>query len=106
MTFTKTTTAMDTSIERLIHPHDVQHLPYVVVAALIGVTGNEVVAECRSRRSTHRFGSAGNRRSARPHRRRRMVRCAHRVAYGANGQTLSSGSVRLWSANPSTASTT
>ncbi len=45
------------SIERLIQPHDVEHLPYVMAAALVGVAGNEVVAQYRLRVG-RRIGSA------------------------------------------------
>jgi cation diffusion facilitator family transporter len=45
------------SVERLIHPHDVEHLPYVMAAALVGVAGNEGVAQYRLRVG-RRIGSA------------------------------------------------
>ncbi len=45
------------SIERLIQPHDVEHLPYVMAAALVGVAGNEAVAQYRLRVG-RRIGSA------------------------------------------------
>ena len=34
-------------IQRLLHPADVSHLPYVAVAALVGFVGNEIVARYR-----------------------------------------------------------
>ncbi len=45
------------SIERLIHPQNVQHLPAVMIAAVVGVAGNEVVAQYRLRVG-QRIGSA------------------------------------------------
>ena len=45
------------AIDRLIHPHDVVHLPYVMAAALVGAAGNEVVAQYRLRVG-RRIGSA------------------------------------------------
>jgi len=35
------------AVERLMHPREVRHLPYVAVAALIGFAGNEIVARYR-----------------------------------------------------------
>jgi len=46
-----------TAIDRLIHPHDVSHLPAVAVAALAGFAGNEWVARYRVR-TGRRIGSA------------------------------------------------
>jgi cation diffusion facilitator family transporter len=45
------------SIERLIHPQGVQHLPFVMAAALVGFAGNEIVAQYRLRVG-RRIGSA------------------------------------------------
>ncbi|HEY6427949.1 MAG TPA: cation diffusion facilitator family transporter [Acidimicrobiales bacterium] len=45
------------AIERLVHPQKISHLPVVVIAGLIGVVGNEVVAEYRTRVG-RRIGSA------------------------------------------------
>jgi cation diffusion facilitator family transporter len=35
------------AVDRLVHPADVTHLPYVAIAAVIGFLGNEVVARYR-----------------------------------------------------------
>jgi cation diffusion facilitator family transporter len=45
------------SMRRLIQPQDVQHVPAVVAAALIGFAGNEIVARWRIR-TGRRIGSA------------------------------------------------
>jgi len=45
------------SIERLVHPQHVQHLPAVMAAAVVGMAGNEIVAQCRLRVG-RRIGSA------------------------------------------------
>jgi cation diffusion facilitator family transporter len=37
------------AVQRLAHPRDVDHLPYVMAAAIIGIAGNEVVALHRIR---------------------------------------------------------
>ena len=45
------------SLERLFHPQHVQHLPAVMAAAVVGVAGNEIVAQYRLRVG-QRIGSA------------------------------------------------
>ena len=45
------------AVERLIHPRVIHHLPLVMVAAMVGVVGNEVVAQYRLRVG-RRIGSA------------------------------------------------
>ena len=35
------------AVQRLLHPHAVDHLPYVMAAAVVGLVGNEVVAGLR-----------------------------------------------------------
>jgi cation diffusion facilitator family transporter len=45
------------AVERLLHPRQVDHLPAVAAAALVGFLGNEVVARYRIRVG-HRIGSA------------------------------------------------
>jgi cation diffusion facilitator family transporter len=49
--------AIYSAIERLMHPEKITHLAVVVVAGLIGVLGNEVVAQYRTRVG-RRIGSA------------------------------------------------
>jgi cation diffusion facilitator family transporter len=46
-----------TAVDRLLHPRDVEHLPAVAAAALIGFLGNEWVARYRIR-TGRRIGSA------------------------------------------------
>ena len=45
------------AIERLVHPEKITHLPFVMVAAVVGAVGNEVVAQYRMRVG-RRIGSA------------------------------------------------
>jgi cation diffusion facilitator family transporter len=45
------------AIERLVHPEKITHLPFVMVAAVVGAVGNEVVAQYRMRVGG-RIGSA------------------------------------------------
>ncbi|GAA0736840.1 cation transporter [Dactylosporangium roseum] len=45
------------AVQRLVHPADVAHLPYVTLAALVGFAGNEIVARYRIRVG-RRIGSA------------------------------------------------
>lgn len=45
------------AVQRLVHPHPVEHLPYVMAAAIVGLVGNEVVASMRMRVG-RRIGSA------------------------------------------------
>lgn len=45
------------AVDRLVHPQKISHLPVVVIAGLIGVVGNEVVARYRTRVG-RRIGSA------------------------------------------------
>jgi cation diffusion facilitator family transporter len=49
--------ALYESVDRLIHPEKVTHLPIVMAAAIVGVIGNEVVAQYRLRVG-RRIGSA------------------------------------------------
>ena len=46
------------AVDRLLHPEKVSHLGFVMVAALVGAVGNEVVAQYRIRVG-RRIGSAG-----------------------------------------------
>jgi len=45
------------AVQRLVHPQQVEHLPYVMAAAVVGLVGNEVVAGMRMRVG-RRIGSA------------------------------------------------
>jgi cation diffusion facilitator family transporter len=45
------------AVERLVHPEKITHLPFVMVAAVVGAVGNEVVARYRMRVG-RRIGSA------------------------------------------------
>lgn len=45
------------AVERLVHPEKITHLPIVMVAAVVGAVGNEVVAQYRMRVG-RRIGSA------------------------------------------------
>jgi cation diffusion facilitator family transporter len=45
------------AVERLVHPQKITHLPFVMVAAVVGAVGNEVVAQYRLRVG-RRIGSA------------------------------------------------
>ncbi|HEY1467108.1 MAG TPA: cation diffusion facilitator family transporter, partial [Acidimicrobiales bacterium] len=45
------------AVDRLVHPQKITHLPFVMVAAVVGAVGNEVVAQHRLRVG-RRIGSA------------------------------------------------
>lgn len=45
------------AVRRLLHPQHLSHLPFVIAAAIVGVAGNEIVANMRIRVG-RRIGSA------------------------------------------------
>jgi cation diffusion facilitator family transporter len=47
--FASATVAGLEAVERLIHPHDLEHLPVLAIAGLIGFAGNELAARVRLR---------------------------------------------------------
>jgi cation diffusion facilitator family transporter len=47
--FASATVAGIEAVERLIHPHDLTHLPILAAAGIIGVVGNELAARVRLR---------------------------------------------------------
>ena len=62
------------AIRRLIEPAPIEHLGWVAAAGVIGFAGNELVALYRIRVGKQdRFGGAGRRRTARPHRRTHLA---------------------------------